>query len=113
MSICHMSHLQLHKHITDGEAPGEAGETAQPLKAELPGEQAAAFEPGPDVLAAQGLGLGHHLANGDCPPAQGGGQLPGDSVTNIGEPEMENAAASDTLNSISQTCGISDQECHG
>ena len=91
------SHLQLHEHITDGEAPGEAGEAAKPLEAELPGEEAAALEPGPDVLTTERLGLGHHLAYGDCPPAQRGGQLPGDSVTHIREPEMMNTAVSDSF----------------
>ena len=79
----------MNEDITDGEAPGEAGEAAQPLEAELASEEAAPLEPGPDVLTTQRLGLGHNLLDGDRPPPQRGAQLPGDRVTHVGEPGTE------------------------
>ena len=47
---------------------------AESLESEAAVEQPAPLEPRPDVLAAQALGLGHHLLDRDGPPADGGRQ---------------------------------------
>jgi len=68
--------LKLDKDIADRETPRETGETPESLEPELTGEEATSLEPGPDMLAAQTLGLSDNLLHRDRPPAERGGQLP-------------------------------------
>ena len=80
--------LQLNKDIADSEAAREAGQATQSLQAEFPCEEPAPLQPGSDVLAAQTLGLGDDLLDGDRPPAQRGGELARHGVAHVGKPAV-------------------------
>lgn len=81
--------LELRKDVARDLSAGDVGHAPEPLEPQLPVEHAGLFQPDPDVLTAEALGLRHNVLDGDLvPPADGGRKLPRHRITHVREPSV-------------------------